>query len=185
MKALAVISAALISASILSGCAVLNGSYQMIYDQGFYFGKAEGYNEGVDAYENKQYAASIFDQKYEQLDFNAIKFFYLSKCEQDIVSSSIGAMSRGVLGLSLQSEDRKSCAVFFQKPAGPHDDRMMTLGHEVAHCLYSAYHTEEKDMKDFKDNLTAYKDAIFSSFLFCSDIDDSEKNRLLDAWKVL
>jgi hypothetical protein len=184
MKALAMITAALMSASMLSGCAHID-DYMLGYQHGLATGEIKGYEAGVDAYENKQYAASIFAQKYEQLDFNAIKFFYLSKCEQNLVSRSIDAMSRGVLGLSLQSADRKSCAVFFQKPASPHDDRMTTLGHEVAHCLYCAYHTEEKDMKDFKDDLTAYKDAIFSSFLFCSDIDDSEKNRLLDAWKVM
>jgi len=184
MKALAVITAALMSASMLSGCAQMT-MYEVGYDSGYALGQMEGYEKGVDAYENKQYAASIFDQKYEHLDFNAIKFFYLSKCEQGIISGSIGAMSRGVLGLSLQSPDRKSCSVFFQKPAGAHDDRMTTLGHEVAHCVYSGYHTEEKDMKDFRENQSAYTDAVISSFLTCNDIDDAEKNRLLDAWKVL
>jgi predicted hydrocarbon binding protein len=181
---LAVITAALMSATLLSGCAQMT-MYEIGYESGYAIGESKGYDRGVDDYENKKYAASFFDQKYEQLNFNSISFFYISKCEQNIISGSIGAMSRSVLGLSLQSLDRRSCAVFFQKPADPHDDRMTTLGHEVAHCLYSAYHSEEKDMQLFKNLQSAFTDSVISSFLKCEDISDEEKNRLLDAWKVL
>ena len=187
MKGLAVITAALVGASTLSGCASLSSldMYQIGYNNGYAQGEYKGYEKGVDDYENKKYAATIFDQKYEQLDFKAISFFYLSKCQQGMISESIGTMSRGVLGLSLQSTDRKSCAVFFQKPADPHDDRMMTLGHEVAHCLYSAYHSDDKDMRAFNEHRSEYTDAVISSFMRCDDISDHEKNRLLDAWKIL
>lgn len=184
MKALKFAAAAMLSVA-LSGCLSTNAIYEIGYNNGKFEGYENGFNAGVDAIENIKYAASEFNSKYEQFDFNSIKFFYMSACQREMMSRSVSDSSKSVLGLSLQSKDRKSCAVFFQKPGTGHDERMTTLGHEVAHCIYGPFHTADNKVSNYYDKLPSGIDAVFPAFLTCNDVSEAEKERLLDAWKSL
>jgi hypothetical protein len=166
----------------LSGCLSTNAIYDLGFENGRSVGYDEGFTQGVDTVENRKYATHEFAEKYQQFDFNSIKFFYLSSCQRELVSRAVSGNSKAVLGLSLQSLDRNSCVVFFEKPASGHDEHMTTLGHEVAHCLYGTFHGGGEEILNNHSQLT---DSIFSAFINCNDVSDSEKERLMDGWKIL
>jgi hypothetical protein len=45
-----------------------------------------------------------------------------------------------LLGFSIWSPQDNNCDVYYVTPRGVDDRNMLTLGHEVAHCIYGSFH---------------------------------------------
>jgi hypothetical protein len=71
-----------------------------------------------------------------------IRFISFSN-EQQLIE---GLRSKGynvpnaLLGFSIWSPNDNQCTVYHVTPKYTDDERMNTLGHEVAHCIYGSFH---------------------------------------------
>jgi hypothetical protein len=175
---------------LLYGCSSID-IYQIGYDSGHSIGEGEGYRDGWDAafvmMDKRNYAAKTFNATYEQQTLTHVETFEFTKCQRDIADYSVyKSLTAGrVLAMALPSHDHKTCAIFYSRPNAPNDDRMTTLGHEFAHCLYGAFHTEEQKERDvFDESLPKMWDGVVPAFLSCDDMSNDDKERLLNAWQL-
>lgn len=88
-------------------------------------------------------------------------------------------------GLGLFSEVTQRCVVFFKRPNGILGRRIEVLGHEVAHCVYGAYHSSKsliaqgRDIKEVEKQFSQHEAILFFSNLLLSQCADTmtDKNR--------
>lgn len=134
-----------------------------------------------------------------------IEFIEASKCERQVISdiAKLGLNEKGYKangsfyfeGVALTSKKAKKCYVFYQKPKNSFGYEMTLLGHEVAHCIYGAYHdtpfislnvnqiNNDKEMQAGFDKMHEAISIISEAILFSCNLPTEKQEAYLNIWK--
>lgn len=80
------------------------------------------------------------NREYQTLNIKFHAFDSVEALHGAIERAGFEVSPSGYVGFAAWSLDDMRCHVFYLRPEHVDDNRMTTLGHEVAHCLYGDFH---------------------------------------------
>lgn len=81
------------------------------------------------------------DMNREGLEISVIPNAYDSQGElyKDLKSKGF-KVGKGLVGFAVWSPEDRVCDIYYVRPSKVDDDNMLTMGHELAHCIYGEFH---------------------------------------------
>ena len=79
------------------------------------------------------------NRENQTLQIEFISFSNEQQLIEDLRSKGY-EVPNALLGFSIWSPNDNQCTVYHVTPKYTDDERMVTLGHEVAHCIYGSFH---------------------------------------------